>query len=117
MDFLRLGLCSSNSNEIRKPAVGPLAGNRWSFLEDLDVNFPPRVFVQTSMQLAQEIGPETVERLEKQVRFLIRIYDADLAKDAASHATESSRSNLMAVQHTLRQTYGPVVARCVAKLA
>ena len=66
------------------------------------------------MQLAQEV-PETIERLEKQIRFLIRIHDADLAKDAASHATESSRSNLMAVQHTLRQMYGEAVGRDVAE--
>jgi hypothetical protein len=68
------------------------------------------------MQLAQEIGPETIERLEKQIGFLIRIHDADLAKDATSHATKSSRSNLMAVQHTLRQMYGAVVAGDVARL-
>jgi hypothetical protein len=41
---------------------------------------------------------------------------AELAKDPASRATESSRSNLIALWHTIRQIYGKAVARDVAKL-
>ena len=68
------------------------------------------------MQLVEEPGSETLERLRKQVRFLLGIHQAELAKDPTSHATESSRSNLMAVQHTVRQMYGEAVARDVADL-
>jgi hypothetical protein len=68
------------------------------------------------MQPAGEVGPEIIERLERQVRFLLRIHQAALARDAASYATEASRSNLMAVQHTVRQMYGESVARDVANL-
>ncbi len=64
-----------------------------------------------SMQYAQEVGPETIERVEKQIKFLTRIHGADFAKDATSHATESSRSNLMALQDTVRLVYGEAVAR------
>jgi hypothetical protein len=66
------------------------------------------------MQLTQEVGPETIERVGKQIRFLFRIHQADLAKDATSHATESSRSNLMALQDTVKMVYGEAVARDVA---
>lgn len=73
---MEVGVCRKSLRREHRPV--PLA-----FPDDLDANFPPRVFVQPSMELAQEIRPETIERLEKQVRFLIRIHDADLAKDAA----------------------------------
>jgi hypothetical protein len=53
----------------------------------------------------------------KQVRFLLRIHQAELAKDPTTQATESSRSNLMAVQHTVEQMYGEAVAGDVANLA
>jgi len=52
--------------------------------------------------------------LGKQGRFLLRIHQAELAKNPYSYATESSRSNLMAVQNTIEQLYGEVVAREVA---
>jgi hypothetical protein len=68
------------------------------------------------MQLLEEPGSETIKRLGNQVRFLLRIHQAELAKDPISHATDSSRSNLMAVQHTVRQIYGEAVARDVANL-
>jgi hypothetical protein len=68
------------------------------------------------MQHAQEVGPEAIERVEKQIRFLTRIHDADLAKDATSHATESSRSNLMALQDTVRLVYGEAVAHDAGNL-
>ena len=68
------------------------------------------------MHLMEELDSETVKRLCEQGRFLLRIHQAELAKDPASHATESSRSNLMAVQHTVEQMYGEAVARDVANL-
>ena len=68
------------------------------------------------MQLVEELDSETIERLGKQREFLLMVHQAELAKDPASHATESSRSNLMAAQHTIRQVYGDAVAREVADL-
>jgi hypothetical protein len=68
------------------------------------------------MQLVEELGSALIKRLEKQFRFLLRVHEAELGKDSTSHATESSRSNLMAVQHTVRQLYGEAVARDVGNL-
>jgi hypothetical protein len=68
------------------------------------------------MHLVEELDSGSIKRLGKQVRLLLRIHQAELAKDATSHATESSRSNLMAVQHTVKQMYGEAVARDVADL-
>jgi len=68
------------------------------------------------MQLVEELDSGSIERLGKQGGYLLRVHRAELAKDPISHATESSRSNLMAVQHTVKQMYGEAVARDVAKL-
>ena len=58
------------------------------------------------MQLAEELDSTTLERLAKQSDFLLRIYQAELAKDPSSQATESSRSNMIALRHTVQQMYG-----------
>lgn len=63
------------------------------------------------MQRVEAPGSETIERLRNQLRFVLGIHQAELAKDPTSHASESSRSNLMAVQHSVRQIYGEAVAR------
>jgi hypothetical protein len=63
------------------------------------------------MQMAAQVGSVTIERLRKQREFLLRIYRAESAKDPTSRATESSRSNVIAVQHTVRQIYGGEIAR------
>ena len=52
----------------------------------------------------------------KQREFLLRIYRAESAKDPTSRATEASRSNVIAMQHTVRQMYGEAVVRDVANL-
>jgi hypothetical protein len=62
------------------------------------------------MQFLEEQESGTIERLKEQDEFLLKIYQAEFAKDPASRATESSRSNLMALRHTLKQMYGEVVA-------
>jgi hypothetical protein len=54
--------------------------------------------------------------LEKQCEFLRRIHEVELAKDP-SRETESSRSNLIAVQHTIRQLYGEAGARDVVPIS
>ena len=68
------------------------------------------------MQVAEELDSGSIKRLGEQGKYLLRIHQADLAKDPTSRATESSRSNLMAVQHTVKQMYGEAVARDVANL-
>ena len=55
----------------------------------------------------------TLKHLVKQGGFLLRLHQAELAKDPTSRATESSRSNLMAVRHTVKRMYGEAVARDV----
>jgi hypothetical protein len=62
--------------------------------------------VQTEAQLK----PETIERLEEQSGFLLRTYELELGKDPASRATESARSNLIALRHTINQIYGESAA-------
>ena len=64
----------------------------------------------------QELDPGTIERLTKQEELLARIYRADRAEDPASQAAETSRSNLIALQHTVRQMYGKAVSQDVADL-
>ena len=68
------------------------------------------------MQRIEELDSGAIERLRKQGEFLLRIYRAEFAKDPISRATESSRSNVIAMQHTVRQMYGEAVVRDVANL-
>jgi hypothetical protein len=68
------------------------------------------------MHFVEELDSGSIKRLKRQFRFLVGIHQAELAKDPTSHATESSRSNFMAVQHTVKQMYGEAVARDVANL-
>ena len=66
------------------------------------------------MPVAEQLDSVTIERLRKQGEFLLRIYRAEFAKGPTSRATESSRSNVIAMQHTVRQMYGEVIAQDVA---
>jgi hypothetical protein len=63
------------------------------------------------MDSLEDLNSETIERLGKQGGFLLSTYHAELAKDPASHATGSSRSNVIALWHTIKQIYGKAVAR------
>ena len=58
------------------------------------------------MQVEAHLDAETVERLEEQSELLLRMYQAEFAKDPTSLATESSRSNVIALRHSLNQIYG-----------
>jgi hypothetical protein len=58
------------------------------------------------MHIEAPFDSETIERLKKENGLLLRIYRAAFAKDPTSHATESARSNLIALRHTVRQVYG-----------
>jgi hypothetical protein len=68
------------------------------------------------MQIVEALDSETIKRLGKQRGFLLKIHETELAKNPTSRATESSRSNLIAVQHTVKLMYGEAVARDVADL-
>ena len=68
------------------------------------------------MDYLEQLDSETIERLGKQGGFLLSMYHAELAKDPASRATESSRSNVIALWHTIKQIYGKTVAQDVADL-
>ena len=56
-----------------------------------------------------------IDRLAEQSGLLLRSYQSDFGKDPTSHATESSRSNLIALLHTIHQVYGETVSQGVAK--
>lgn len=58
------------------------------------------------MHIEAPFDSATSERLKKENGLLLRIYQAAFAKDPASHATESARSNLIALRHSVRQIYG-----------
>ena len=62
------------------------------------------------MHSEAKLKPETIERLEEQSGFLLRTYELELGKDPASRATESARSNLIALRHTINQIYGESAA-------
>ena len=81
------------------------------------VNRSPKLCVQCSVDYLEELDSRTIERLGKQCGFLLSTYQAELAKDPASRATESSRSNVIALCDTIRQIYGKAVARDVILLA
>lgn len=53
-----------------------------------------------------QLNPEIMDRLEEQSGLLLRTYQAEVAKDRTSRATESARSNLIALKHSISQIYG-----------
>ena len=81
------------------------------------MNLSPTLIVQCSMEFLEDLDSETIERLGKQGGFLLTTYHAERAKDPASRATESSRSNVIALWHTIKQIYGKAVARDLFLLA
>jgi hypothetical protein len=62
------------------------------------------------MDSEAQLDPATVERLEEQSGLLLRTYELEMAKNPASRATESARSNLIALRHTINQIYGKSAA-------
>ena len=67
-----------------------------------------------SMHSEAHLDAETSERLEEQSGLLLRIYQSEFAKDPTSLATESSRSNMIALRHSINQIYGEAAALEVA---
>jgi hypothetical protein len=58
------------------------------------------------MPTEAHLDAETIERLEEQSELLLRMYQAEFAKDPASRTTGSLRSNMIALRHTILQVYG-----------
>src|SRR6266853_1107419 len=79
-------------------------------------NFPGRFCVHCRMHVLEGLDAGTLKHLVKQGGFLLKLHQAELANNPTSRATESSRSNLMAVRHTVKQVYGSAVAIDVADL-
>ena len=67
-----------------------------------------------SMQSEARFDAETIERLEEQSGLLVKMYEAEFAKDPTSSATESSHSNMIALRHSIHQIYGQAAAVEVA---
>jgi hypothetical protein len=61
------------------------------------------------MQVAEQLDSITIERLRRQGELLLKMYAAEFSIDPTSIAAESSRSNLIAMQHTVKQVYGNAV--------
>ena len=66
------------------------------------------------MQNEAHLDAERIKRFEEQSELLLRTYQAEFAKDPTSRATESSRSNLIALRDTIKQIYGEAAALAVA---
>ena len=62
------------------------------------------------MPMEVQVDAATRERLEEQSGLLLRIYEAEFAKDPASRATGDSRSNMIALRHSINQIYGEAAA-------
>jgi hypothetical protein len=79
-------------------------------------NIPGRIPVHFRMHTLERNDAGTLKHLVKQGGFLLKLHLAEFAKDPTSRSTESSRSNLMAVRHTVKQVYGSAVEIDVADL-
>jgi hypothetical protein len=66
------------------------------------------------MQIEAHLDAETIKRMEEQSELLVRTYQAEFVKNPTSRATESSRSNLIAVRHTIKHIYGEAAALAMA---
>ncbi len=61
------------------------------------------------MQPKERRALARMQRMEDQNTFLLRLYQTELARDPASLATASARSNLMALHHTITEIYGDAI--------
>jgi hypothetical protein len=66
------------------------------------------------MPIEAPLDTETMERLEEQSGLLLRTYQTEFAKDPTSPATQSSRSNMIALRHSINQIYGEAASFDVA---
>src|SRR5438045_2953495 len=68
------------------------------------------------MPMEVNLDAVTRERLEEQSGLLLRIYEAEFAKDPASQATRNSRSNMIALRHSINQVYGEAIGILLKKI-
>ena len=66
------------------------------------------------MQIELHLDAKTIERLKEQSSLLLRTFRIEFAKDPTSPATKSSRSNVIAWCHTIKQVYGEADSSVVA---
>ena len=66
------------------------------------------------MHTDKQFNAATIERLGEQSGLLLKTYRAAFARDPDSQATKSSRSNLIALLHTIHQVYGVSISVDVA---
>jgi hypothetical protein len=76
----------------------------------MDNSYNRLVTSMISMSTGAHFNAATIERLEEQSELLLKTYEADFAKDPMSAATESSRSNMIALRHSINQVYGEAAA-------
>jgi len=62
------------------------------------------------MPLGKHSNAATLQRLGEQSGFLLRTYQTEFARNPDSEATKSSRSNLIALLHTIHQVYGASIS-------
>jgi hypothetical protein len=62
------------------------------------------------MHMGKHSSAATILRLGEQSGLLLKTYRAEFARDPDSDATKSSRSNLIALLHTIHQVYGPSIS-------
>jgi hypothetical protein len=67
------------------------------------------------MHTDKQFNAATIERLGDQSGLLLKAYRAAFARDPNSQATKSSRSNLIALLHTIHQVYGASISLDVSK--
>jgi len=65
------------------------------------------------MYTDKQVNAATIERLGEQSGWLLKRYRSEFAKDPDSQATQSSRSNLIALLHTIHQVYGASISEDV----
>jgi hypothetical protein len=63
-----------------------------------------------SVYMEKDSNPATINRLGEQSGLLLKTYQAELTKNPHSEATKSSRSNLIALLHTIHQVYGASIS-------
>ena len=66
------------------------------------------------MHRDRKFNKGTIERLGEQSGLLLKAYKAEFARDPDSQATKSSRSNLIALHHTIHQVYGASISSGVS---
>jgi len=60
--------------------------------------------------MVKHTNAATIHRLGEQSGLLLKTYQGEVARNPDSEATKSSRSNLIALVHTIHQVYGASIS-------